>query len=93
MSEFGRVDCLVNGAGGNSPGATARPDLSFFDLPEDALRYVFDLNLLGTILPTQVFGRRMAEQQEGVILNVSSMSAMRPLTRVVGYSSAKAGMA
>lgn len=92
ISEFGRVDCLVNGAGGNSPGATARPDLSFFDLPEDALRYVFDLNLLGTILPTQVFGRRMAEQQEGVILNVSSMSAMRPLTRVVGYSAAKAGI-
>jgi NAD(P)-dependent dehydrogenase (short-subunit alcohol dehydrogenase family) len=92
MSEFGRVDGLINGAGGNSPGATARPDLSFFDLPEDALRYVFDLNLLGTILPTQVFGRRMAEQQEGVILNVSSMSAMRPLTRVVGYSAAKAGI-
>ncbi|HZB47324.1 MAG TPA: SDR family oxidoreductase [Pyrinomonadaceae bacterium] len=91
--EFGRVDALVNGAGGNSPQATARPpDLSFFDLPEDALRYVFDLNLLGTILPTQVFGRLMAEAGEGVVLNVSSMSALKPLTRVVGYSAAKAGI-
>jgi len=90
--EFGRIDGLVNGAGGNSPQATARPDLSFFDLPEEALRYVFDLNLLGTILPSQVFGRQMAERGEGAILNLSSMSAVRPLTRVVGYSAAKAGI-
>jgi len=91
--EYGRLYALVNGAGGNSPQATARPpELTFFDLPEDALRYVFDLNMLGTILPTQVFGRLMAEQEEGVILNVSSMSALKPLTRVVGYSAAKAGI-
>jgi NAD(P)-dependent dehydrogenase (short-subunit alcohol dehydrogenase family) len=90
--EFGRVDCLLNGAGGNHPGATTRPDQSFFDLPLDALRFVFDLNMLGTIIPCQVFGRRMAEQGEGVILNVSSMSAIRPLTRVLGYSAAKAGV-
>ena len=90
--EFGRVDCLVNGAGGNHPQATTRPDLSFFDIPEEAFRFVFDLNLLGTILPSQVFGKQMAEQGEGVILNVSSMSAMRPLTRVVSYSAAKAGI-
>ncbi len=92
VTAFGRIDCLINGAGGNQPQATTRPDLSFFDLPEAALRYVFDLNLLGTILPTQVFAKRMAEAGEGVILNISSMSALRPLTRVVGYSAAKAGV-
>jgi NAD(P)-dependent dehydrogenase (short-subunit alcohol dehydrogenase family) len=92
LNNFGRIDGLINGAGGNTPQATTRQDLSFFDLPEDALRYVLDLNMLGTILPCQVFGRQMAEQGEGVILNVSSMSAIRPLTRVVGYSAAKAGI-
>lgn len=92
VSAFGRVDCLLNGAGGNHPQATARPDFPFFDMPEEALRFVFDLNLLGTIFPSQVFGRRMAEQGEGVILNVSSMSAIRPLTRVMTYSAAKAGV-
>jgi NAD(P)-dependent dehydrogenase (short-subunit alcohol dehydrogenase family) len=92
LEEFGRIDGLINGAGGNTPQATTRQDLSFFDLPEDALRYVFDLNMLGTILPCQVFGRQMAEQGDGVILNVSSMSAIRPLTRVIGYSAAKAGI-
>jgi NAD(P)-dependent dehydrogenase (short-subunit alcohol dehydrogenase family) len=92
LDEFGRIDGLINGAGGNSPQATTRPDLTFFNLPEEALRYVFDLNMLGTILPCQVFGRQMAEQGEGVILNVSSMSAARPLTRVIGYSAAKAGI-
>ena len=88
IKAFGRVDCLVNGAGGNDP----RADLSFFDLPEEAIRFVFDLNLLGTIVPTQVFGKQMAEQGEGVILNISSMSAVRPLTRVVSYSAAKAAV-
>lgn len=92
IDQFGRVDCLINGAGGNNPQATTRPDLTFFNLPEEALRYVFDLNMLGTILPCQVFGRQMAEQGDGVILNVSSMSALRPLTRVIGYSAAKAGI-
>jgi NAD(P)-dependent dehydrogenase (short-subunit alcohol dehydrogenase family) len=92
LDEFGRIDGLINGAGGNIPQATTRQDLNFFDLPEDALRHVLDLNLLGTILPCQIFGRQMAEQGEGVIMNVSSMSAIRPLTRVVGYSAAKAGV-
>jgi NAD(P)-dependent dehydrogenase (short-subunit alcohol dehydrogenase family) len=92
LSEFGRIDGLINGAGGNTPQATTKPELSFFNLPEEALRYVFDLNMLGTILPCQVFGRRMAEQGEGVILNLSSMAALRPMTRVVGYSAAKAGI-
>jgi NAD(P)-dependent dehydrogenase (short-subunit alcohol dehydrogenase family) len=91
-SEFGRADCLINGAGGNHPEATTRPDLSFFDIPEEALRFVFDLNLEGTILPSQVFARRMVQQGEGVILNISSMSAFRPLTRVLSYSAAKAAV-
>lgn len=92
IKEFGRVDCLVNGAGGNHPQATTSPDLSFFDIPEEALRFVFELNLLGTIFPSQVFGKQMVKQGEGVILNVSSMSAFRPLTRVLSYSAAKAGV-
>jgi NAD(P)-dependent dehydrogenase (short-subunit alcohol dehydrogenase family) len=92
LKEFGHIDCLINGAGGNHPQGTTRPDLSFFDVPEDALRFVFELNLLGTILPSQTFGRKMIEQGEGVILNMSSMSAFRPLTRVVSYSVAKAGV-
>jgi len=80
---FGAVNILINAAGGNHPSATTRPDLSFFDLPLDALRHVGDLNLLGTILPCQVFGRGMAERGEGVILNFSSMNAFRPLTRIL----------
>jgi len=92
VKEFGRIDCLINGAGGNHPQATTRPDLSFFDIPEEALRFVMDLNLLGTILPSQVIGKQMAEQGEGVILNVSSASSFRPLTRVLSYSAAKAGV-
>jgi NAD(P)-dependent dehydrogenase (short-subunit alcohol dehydrogenase family) len=91
-AEFGPVDILVNAAGGNHPSATTRPELSFFDLPLDALRHVGDLNLLGTILPCQVFGRTMAERGEGVILNVSSMNAFRPLTRIPAYSAAKAAI-
>ena len=90
--EFGPVDALINTAGGNNPKATTSADLSFFDLPEDALRFVFDLNIVGTIIPCQVFGRGMAERGEGVILNVSSMSALRPLTRIPAYSAAKAGV-
>jgi NAD(P)-dependent dehydrogenase (short-subunit alcohol dehydrogenase family) len=91
-AEFGAVDILINAAGGNHPSATTSADLSFFDLPLDALRHVEDLNLLGTILPCQVFGRGMAERGEGVILNVSSMNAIRPLTRIPAYSAAKAAV-
>lgn len=89
---FGRVDMLINAAGGNHPEATTSADASFFDLPDEALRFVFNLNILGTILPSQVFGRIMAEQGQGIILNVSSMSAFTPLTRIPGYSAAKAGV-
>jgi NAD(P)-dependent dehydrogenase (short-subunit alcohol dehydrogenase family) len=92
LEQFGTVDILVNGAGGNKPQATTKPELSFFDLPEDALRWVFDLNLLGTLLPCQVFGRIMAEKKKGVILNISSMNAFRPLTRIPAYSAAKAAI-
>ena len=89
---FGRVDILINGAGGNKPQATTNPEKSFFDLPAEALRWVFDLNLMGSILPSQVFGKLMAQQKSGVILNISSMNAFRPLTRIAAYSAAKAGV-
>src|SRR5574340_706782 len=92
LAEFGRIDGLINGAGGNKPEATSTPDKSFFDLPPEALRWVFDLNLLGTIIPSQVIGKLMAEQKTGVILNISSMNAFRPLTRIPAYSAAKAGV-
>lgn len=91
-AEFGAVDILINAAGGNHPSATTRPELSFFDLPVDAIRQVGDLNLLGTILPCQMFGRDMAERGDGVILNISSMTAFRPLTRIPAYSTAKAAI-
>ncbi|NLW71966.1 MAG: SDR family oxidoreductase [Chloroflexi bacterium] len=92
LDKFGRIDCLINGAGGNKPDATTNLDRSFFDLPAEALRWVFELNLIGTILPSQVVGRKMAEQKRGVILNISSMNSFRPLTRIPAYSAAKAGV-
>ena len=91
-TDLGPVDMLINAAGGNKPDATTSTDLSFFDLPEEALRFVVDLNLLGTILPCQVFGRAMAERGEGVIVNISSMNAFTPLTRIPAYSAAKAAV-
>jgi len=92
LSRFGRVDILINGAGGNKQQASTSSDLSFFDLPYEALRWVFDLNLLGTLLPSQVFGKSMVEQDRGSILNISSMNAFRPLTRTPAYAAAKAGV-
>ncbi len=92
LARFGRVDILLNGAGGNSPKATATDQMPFFDIPPEAIRWVFDLNCLGAILPSQVFGRHMAERKEGVILNTSSMNAFKPLTRIVAYSAAKAAV-
>jgi NAD(P)-dependent dehydrogenase (short-subunit alcohol dehydrogenase family) len=92
LAAFGKLDGLVNAAGGNKPAATTGPDKSFFDLPTDAMRWVFDLNLLGTIIPSQIVGRHMAERQQGVILNISSMNSFRPLTRIPAYAAAKAGV-
>ncbi|MBN2147282.1 MAG: SDR family oxidoreductase [Anaerolineales bacterium] len=92
LAKFGKVDILINGAGGNKAQASTNAEQPFFDLPSDALRWVFDLNLMGTILPCQVFGRLMAEQKHGVILNIASMNAIRPLTRIPAYSAAKAGV-
>ena len=92
IREFAPVDILINAAGGNRAEATTGTDLSFFDLPEEALRFVFDLNIVGTIMPCQVFGKTMAERGSGVILNISSMCAFTPLTRVPAYSVAKAGV-
>lgn len=89
---LGRVDILLNGAGGNKPKATTTPNQSFFDLPAEALEWVFNLNLLGAIMLSQVFSRWLADQKEGVILNISSMNAFRPLTRIPAYSAAKAGV-
>lgn len=92
ISEFGKIDILINGAGGNNPKATTNPEQSFFDIPSEAIQFVSNLNLIGTILPSQIFGRKMVEQKEGIILNVSSMNAFRPLTRIPAYSAAKAAV-
>ncbi len=92
LTEFGRVDALINGAGGNNPRATTGPSMDFFSIPAEAMRFVLDLNLLGTILPSQVFGRVMADQGNGNIVNISSMNAFRPLTRIPAYSAAKSAV-
>ncbi|OIP83482.1 MAG: D-mannonate oxidoreductase [Porphyromonadaceae bacterium CG2_30_38_12] len=92
LNKYGRVDVLINGAGGNMPGATIGPDKTIFDLDVDAFKKVVDLNLFGTVIPTMVFAKVMTEQKQGNIINISSESALRPLTRVVGYGSAKAAV-
>jgi NAD(P)-dependent dehydrogenase (short-subunit alcohol dehydrogenase family) len=92
LARFGRVDILINGAGGNKAQATTSPTLSFFDLPQDAFQWVFNLNFVGTLVPCQVFGELMADQGAGDILNISSMNAYRPLTRIPAYSAAKAAV-
>ena len=92
--ELGNIDILINCAGGNRPEAMTSPDnsRSFFDLPAEALQWTFNLNFLGTLIPSQVFARSMAERGDGVVINISSMAADRPLTRVVAYAAAKAGI-
>ncbi len=94
VKDYGKVDILVNCAGGNMKDATTSKELSFFDLPLDALRKVVDLNLFGgAILPAQVFGKIMVKNEDGgSIINISSMNAFRPLTRIPGYSAAKAAV-
>ena len=92
IGKYGRIDVLLNAAGGNMPAATVPPDKTIFDLDIDAVKKVSELNLFGTILPTMVFARAMAEQKCGSIINFSSESALRPLTRVAGYGVAKAAV-
>ena len=92
LKRFGKVDILINSAGGNKPEATTADDRSFSELPEEALKYVFDLNLMGTVLTCQVFLGDMADRQSGSIINISSMAAVLPLTRTIAYSAAKAAV-
>lgn len=92
IKHYGKIDVLINGAGGNKPDGTTSPQRTFFDLPDDAIQWVFNLNFLGTFLASQIFGEYMVAQNSGVILNVSSMASYRPMTRVVAYSAAKAAI-
>lgn len=92
LAAYGRVDALLNAAGGNMPGATIGPDGTFFDLKPEDFEKVLNLNLTGTVIPTQVFLKAMVEQKQGCIVNFSSMAAFRPLSRVCGYAAAKAGI-
>jgi NAD(P)-dependent dehydrogenase (short-subunit alcohol dehydrogenase family) len=92
LARYGRVDALINGAGGNKKQATTAPDLSFFDLPQDAFQWVFNLNFLGMLLASQVYGKLLCEQGEGAILNIASVNAFRALTKIPAYSAAKAAV-
>lgn len=92
VDEYGQIDVLINAAGGNSPEATTGPDTSFFDLPKEGFEKVLNVNFVGTVLASQVFGEYMVEQGEGVILNISSMNAFTPLTKIPAYSGAKAAV-
>jgi NAD(P)-dependent dehydrogenase (short-subunit alcohol dehydrogenase family) len=92
LDRWGRIDVLVNAAGGNMPAATLAPGRSFFDLPVEGMEQVISLNLHGTLLPSQVFGAAMARNGRGCIVNISSMAAQRAMTRVVGYGVAKAAV-
>lgn len=92
LQAWGRIDILLNAAGGTTAQATIPPDKSIFDMSLDPMRHVIDLNLIGTLLPSQVFGEVLAKQGEGSIVNISSMNAQRALTRSMAYSAAKAGI-
>lgn len=92
LDQFGAVEILINGAGGNHPKSTTSEEQPFFDIPAEAFEWVTKLNLNGTVLPSQVFGKYFAEQKKGNILNISSMNAFRPLTRIPAYSAAKAAI-
>ncbi len=92
VKRCGGVDILINGAGGNHPKATTSDKMKFWDLPMDGFQWVFNLNFIGTVIPSQVFGKTFAEQDRGDIVNISSMSAFRSLTNVAAYSAAKAAI-
>lgn len=92
LAKYGKVDTLLNAAGGNMPGATIGPEGNFFNLKAEEFQTVLNLNLTGTVIPTQVFLKPMVKQGKGSVINFSSMAAFRPLTRVCGYAAAKAGI-
>lgn len=92
IEKYGRLDILINAAGGNMPGATISPDQAIYDMQLSHLQKVMDLNIIGTMLPSQVFSEIFANQKSGIIINISSASAQRPLSRVVGYSASKAAI-
>ncbi len=92
LNKWGRIDVLVNAAGGHVPGTVIPPDKSVFDASLDGIKKVMDLNLFGTVIPTLVIGRIMANQGKGSIINISSMASSHSITRVLGYSMAKAGI-
>ena len=92
IAKYKRIDTLLNAAGGNMAGATISPDQTFFDLKIEEFQKVLDLNLTGTVIPTQAFLKPMVKQGKGSIINFSSMAAFRPMTRVCGYAAAKAGI-
>jgi Dehydrogenases with different specificities (related to short-chain alcohol dehydrogenases) len=92
IAQFGRVDILINAAGGNMPGATIGPDQTVFDLKIEDFKKVTDLNLNGSVIPSLVFGKVMAERGKGSIINLSSMAALQTLSRVAGYSASKAAI-
>jgi NAD(P)-dependent dehydrogenase (short-subunit alcohol dehydrogenase family) len=92
IKKYGKLDILINAAGGNMPGATIGPDQAIYDMHLDDLQNVVDLNIIGTMLPSQVFSEIFAKQKSGIIINISSASAQRPLSRVVGYSASKAAI-
>lgn len=92
IAKYGKIEALINGAGGNMPGATIGPKNTIFDLKMDDFRKVVELNLMGTVVPTVVFAEYMVKEKRGNIINISSASALRPLSRVAGYGSAKAAV-
>lgn len=92
LAKYGRVDALLNAAGGNMPGATIAPTGTFFDVKVEEFQKVLNVNLTGTVIPTQVFLKPMVKAGRGSIVNFSSMAAFRPMTRVMGYAAAKAGI-
>ena len=92
LAKYGRIDTLLNAAGGNMPGATIAPDKTFFDVDTEQFEKVLNLNLMGTVIPTQIFLKPMVARGKGSIINFSSMASFRPMTRVLGYAAAKAGI-
>ena len=92
MQTHGKIDALINAAGGNKPGATVSPDGSVFDIDIDQFKQVIDLNLFGSIIPSLVFGKAMAKDKKGTIINISSMASDRAITRIMGYSASKAAI-